>query len=120
MAFLRVVLIATTVIGLAIWGLIMVVGSGLKSWYRSGAGSEELSALAGAVGPPLIGALVLGSLFFPKARGFLHITAAAMALACAGWIWATYEDGPMIWGLAYFAGWFLYYALALQTGAASH
>jgi hypothetical protein len=81
---LRWVIGAGCVLALAIFALLMIVGSGIRSAYQSGAGTFDLVR---TVLPWLIPLLLIGMLVTavsPRPRGLMHVVAIGVALAVAG------------------------------------
>lgn len=111
---LRIAVGVLSAIGLAGFALIVVVGKGLRSAYRSGAGSSDLMADAALVAIPLLLLAILASVFTPQARRFLHGLAVAVTLA-AIYLATQVPDypGEMAVYLGYFALWGVYYAAAV-------
>ena len=113
MLLLRWLIGLLSAMALAVFALILVVGKGFEI-YRSGAASVDIARVAAVVGAPLLLAAMLVSVFTPGARLFLHLTAAAVLLACAGCVWIIRTNpGEGTLYLCFFGLWLLYYALSV-------
>ena len=100
-------------LALGVFALIVIVGKGFAV-YRSGAGSEDMARLAVVVGPSLLLAAMLVSVFVPGASTFLHEVAAGVVLACAACVWIIRTNpGEGMLSLCFFGLWLLYYALSV-------
>lgn len=116
MLLLRWLVGALSVVGLAVFLLILIVGKGFEV-NRSGAASENLQRMAATAGAPLLLAVMLVSVFVPGSRLFLHIVAAGVALACVLCLSiVSTNPGEGALYLAFFGLWILYYALAVWGG----
>src|SRR3954468_12222422 len=67
---------------LAVFVLIVTIGKGFGSSFQSGAASENVARAAATIGLPVLLAAMLGSVFVPQSRLFLH--ALAMFVIAAG------------------------------------
>lgn len=105
------------VVALGLFVLILVVGKGLASAYRSGAATENFLRDALPVAIAGLLCLMLGSVVSPQTRWLAHVTAAAVALAAAGVLWSAARTNPgeaTIY-VGFLALWGLYYALTLRA-----
>src|SRR3954447_15198270 len=99
---------------LIVFVLIVTVGKGLGSPYQSGASGENLARAAATFGLPVLLAMMLGSVFVPHSRSFLHLVAffvIAAALGCGTLIPS--HPGEAFLYIGFFGMWIVYYALAV-------
>ena len=103
------------VLGLAFFGLILLVGKGFEV-YRSGSGSEDLMKSALTVGIPALLLAMLVSVTGVGGKGLLHATAVGVVAALAGVVWAVLRSNPGEGGL--YAGflvlWLIYYGMSVR------
>jgi len=106
------------VLALALFALIMTVGKGLASVYRSGTGTEDIVRKALPLGIAALLCLMLASVISPHARWLAHVTAAGVSLALAGVLWsaARTHPGEALIYTGFLALWGLWYALTWRGG----
>jgi hypothetical protein len=118
MLALRILIGVTSVLLMLGWAALLVVAGGLRSWYRSGAGRENVAGALLSVAVPALCLALLLTVVFPS-RGLLHTVAVVVGLCCVGLVWvATQSPGTAFFALAYLAPWIVYYWLAAWSPAA--
>ncbi|MEP7363976.1 MAG: hypothetical protein ABI972_12030 [Acidobacteriota bacterium] len=103
------------VLGLLMFGLILVVGKGFDG-FRSGAGSEDLLRGVLTVGIPVLLVAMLVTVVGAGGRVLLHTTAVGVAAALAGVAWSVMRTNPGEGGLyaGFFVLWLVYYATTVR------
>ena len=113
--FLRWTVGITSALALALFVLILIVGNGIASAYRSGASSEDFLKAVAPFGVAVLLSGMLASAFLPRARLLLHavaVLAGAAVAACATIL--PERPGEALFYIAFFAIWLTYYAVALR------
>ena len=102
-----------SLLGLALFVLVMVVGKGFEG-FRSGSGSENLGRELATVGIPLLFSGMLLSVLAPGLRWLLHLVAAGV-LAAVAICARDLKEHPGEIGLYLFGFvlWFGYYAMVI-------
>lgn len=117
LTLLRILLGILSLLALAGFTLVLLVGKGFDS-YRSADVSSGRALIPFAVGL-VLGAMFV-SVFTPGSRVFLHMLAAAVGaliLLCATMIRENPGEGALY--LSFFGLWLLYYAVAVWVPRAS-
>lgn len=115
MLALRWVIGIGCVLGLLLFGLILVVGKGFEV-FRSGSGREDLVRDGLTLGIPALLIAMLLTVTGVGGRTLLHVTAVGVVAAVAGVAWAIMRTHPGEGGL--YAGflvlWLIYYAMSVK------
>lgn len=117
LTLLRWLVGAGCVLGLTLFGLVLLVGKGFDA-FRSGAASEDLFKTALTIGVPALLVAMLLTVAGVGGRWFLHATAAGVSAALAGVAWAVMRTNPGEGALydAFFALWLVHYFAAAGAG----
>ncbi len=109
---LRVILGAASLLGLAVFALILLVGKGFDA-FRSGSGGDDALETAATIAVPLMLCGMAASVFLPGNRWLLHAVA-ALALPAAVYVCTIVPEHPGEGGmyLTFLLAWLLYYWLA--------
>lgn len=113
---LRWIIGASCVAALGLFGLVLIVGKGIRSAYQSGAGTGEFLRAVAVYAIPFLLAAMLASVLRPESTRLLHVVAAAVALGMLGCI-AVMREAPGEGGLylGFLGLWMIYYLFTIYN-----
>jgi hypothetical protein len=105
----------SSALALALFVLILTIGRGLGSAYRSGTGKEDFFRATAPLAIAMLLGGMLASAFLPKSRAFLHVIAACVIVAIAGCMTLLRSNtGEAMLYIGFFAVWLCYYAALMR------